>query len=71
MSETKRMQLYLPNELKRDLEKMADEVGLSQNNLAILALQSLVRNYDSKGTHIFVDLLSPTNRKKDDEGVDQ
>lgn len=69
MSETKRMQLYLPNELKVDLEKMADEVGLSQNNLAVLALQSLVRNYDSKGTHIFVDLLSPTNKNSGNEGA--
>lgn len=55
----KKMPVSMPEKLKDDLEKMSEEIGLSQNHLAVLALHSLVKNYESKGTFIFVDLLTP------------
>lgn len=58
----KKMPISMPEKLKDELERMADEVGLSQNHLAVLALHSLVKNYESKGTFIFVDLLNPEHR---------
>ncbi|APC50368.1 hypothetical protein BME96_18980 (plasmid) [Virgibacillus halodenitrificans] len=58
----KKMPLSMPEKLKGDLEKMSNEVGLSQNHLAVLALHSLVRNYEKKGTFIFADLLNPEHR---------
>lgn len=58
----KKMPISMPEKLKGDLEKMAEEIGLSQNHLAVLALHSLVKNYELKGTFIFVDLLNPEHR---------
>lgn len=55
----------MPEGLKEDLEKMADELGLSQNQLAVMALHSLVANYEQKGSFIFADLLNPEHRKND------
>lgn len=57
-----RLSVYLPISLKDELEEMAKEVGLKQNQLAVMALHSLVKNYEKRGSFIFVDLLSPTNK---------
>ena len=54
----------MPETLKERLEKMSDELGLSQNQLAVMALQSLVVNYEVKGSFIFADLLNPDHREK-------
>ena len=62
MSETKRMQLYLTEKLKKDLSDMSEDLGMTQNNLGILAIQSLVTNYKEKGTKIFVDLIDTKNK---------
>lgn len=64
MTETKRLQLYIPDDLKREVEEMAEKTGLSQNNLALLALYSLVANWQAKGSFIFADLLDPEHRNK-------
>ncbi|PGT83234.1 hypothetical protein [Bacillus sp. AFS040349] len=60
---TKRLQLYLPESVKSDLEDMAKETGLSQNQLAVLALQSLLANYKLNGTNIFAKLLDVGKEK--------
>ncbi len=54
----------MPENLKEQLEAMADEVGLSQNQLTVMALHSLVANYQAKGSFIFADLLNPEHRKE-------
>ncbi|PEQ96604.1 hypothetical protein CN481_00220 [Bacillus sp. AFS006103] len=57
-----RLSVYLPANLKVDLDKMGQEVGLKTNQLVVMALHSLVRNYDKKGSFIFVDLLNPSDK---------
>ncbi|MEH7070750.1 hypothetical protein V7034_21320 [Priestia megaterium] len=58
----KKMPVSLPESVKQDLEKMSAEVGLSQNQLLVMAAQSLLANYKKKGSFIFVDLLNPEHR---------
>ncbi|QSX24485.1 hypothetical protein [Priestia megaterium] len=60
----KKMPVSLPESVKEDLEKMSTEVGLSQNQLLVMAAQSLLANYETKGSFIFVDLLNPEHRNK-------
>lgn len=57
------MPVSMPESLKTDLEKMATELGLSQNQLVVMTLYSLVANYEEKGSFIFADLLNPEHRK--------
>lgn len=63
MTTKNRMQVYLPSELKEKLAGMAEELGLTQNQLAVMALHSLAANYKAKGSFIFVDLLNPETKK--------
>ncbi|WP_176586028.1 hypothetical protein [Priestia megaterium] len=58
----KKMPVSLPESVKQDLEKMSAEVGLSQNQLLVMAAQSLLANYKAKGSSIFADLLNPEHR---------
>jgi len=58
----KKMPVSLPESVKEDLEKMSAEVGLSQNQLLVMAAQSLLANYEAKGSFIFADLLNPEHR---------
>lgn len=58
----KKIPVSMPETLKKQLEKMSDELGLSQNQLTVMALHSLVANYESKGAFIFADLLNPEHR---------
>lgn len=58
----KKMPVSLPESVKQDLEKMSAEVGLSQNQLLVMAAQSLLANYKAKGSFIFADLLNPKHR---------
>lgn len=60
---TKRLPLVLPSDLKERLEKMSDETNLSQNQLAVMALYSLIANYQKSGSFIFVDLLDVSHRE--------
>ncbi len=59
---TVRLSAYLPANLKDELDKMGQEVGLKTNQLVVMALHSLVRNYERKGSFIFVDLLEPSDK---------
>lgn len=60
---TKRLPLVLPSNLKERLEKMSDETNLSQNQLAVMALYSLIANYHKSGSFIFADLLDVSHRE--------
>lgn len=53
----------LSKELTNDLEQMSDELNMSKNQLALMALHSLVANYKKRGSFIFVDLLNPEHKK--------
>jgi predicted HicB family RNase H-like nuclease len=59
---TERMGIYLTPSLKKDIKNMADETGYSVNQLTLMALNSLVANYEAKGMFIFVDLIVPQNK---------
>lgn len=58
----KKMTLTLPVDLKNKLETMSNETYMSQNQLALLAINSLIVNYQNKGSFIFVDLLSADDK---------
>lgn len=52
-----RLPLYVPSAIKSRLEVMSDETGISQNQLVVLAINSLVYNFDKNGAAIFANLL--------------
>jgi hypothetical protein len=62
--DSKRLPVTFPSTVKDLLEKMSTETGLSQGQLVVLATQSLLANYQSKGSFIFADLLNPEHRGK-------
>lgn len=53
----------IPDDLKKRLEAMCDETKLQQSQLVLMALHSLVSNYESKGSFIFADLLNSEHRE--------
>lgn len=53
----------LPPEKKMELERMADETGMTQTALVKLATISLLENYKAKGSFVFVDLLNPEHKE--------
>lgn len=61
---SKRKTVYFTDDLKAEVEQIAEETGLSANHLIVLATYSLVANYRAKGTFIFADLLNPEHRSK-------
>ncbi|MFZ2464774.1 MAG: hypothetical protein WAW77_14385 [Caldibacillus thermoamylovorans] len=58
-----RLPVIMGDDLREDLDHMADELNMSKNQLALLALYSLVANYKKRGSFIFVDLLNPEHKK--------
>lgn len=60
-----RLTVVMNEDLRDEMDRMADELGMSKNHLALLALNSLVANYEKSGSFIFVDLLNP--KHKEDE----
>jgi len=58
-----RMPITLTNHTKSELERMAEETGISQNQLVVMAVHSLLANYKAKGTFIFADLLNPDHKQ--------
>ena len=50
--------------MKKGLEEMANETGMSQATLVNLATISLLENYKTKGSFVFVDLLNPEHKNK-------
>lgn len=55
--EKKRMTVIIPEPLKDQLKSISEELGVSQSQLTVLAIQSLVANYESKGNQVFLDLI--------------
>lgn len=55
---TKRLSVYLPEKVKADLERMAEETGLSMTQLIVMATHGLLAGYEAKGGAIFADLIS-------------
>lgn len=60
--EKKSINVPFPTKTKEGLERMSKETGLSQIQLVLLATQSLIANYEQKGSFIFADLLNPEHR---------
>lgn len=54
--------VILPDALKKQLETMSQETGLTQSSLIRMAAHSLVANYEAKGSFIFADLLNPDHK---------
>ncbi|MBP1964066.1 class I SAM-dependent methyltransferase [Paenibacillus aceris] len=59
---TKRLSVYLPEKVKADLERMAEETGLSMTQLIVMATHGLLANYSAQGGAIFADLLAARQR---------
>ncbi|MBM7651776.1 hypothetical protein [Neobacillus cucumis] len=53
----------IPPDLKKRFEIMCEETKLQQSQLMLMALHSLLANYESKGSFIFVDLIAPEHRE--------
>lgn len=65
MSQSKKgLTINFMEPVKRDLEEMASETGMSQAQLINLATISMLENYKVKGSFIFVDLLNPEHKQK-------
>lgn len=60
----KKMTLTMPVDLKNKLETVSKETYMSQNQLVLLAINSLIANYQNKGSFIFVDLLSVDDKSQ-------
>lgn len=58
----KALPVKMPPDLKRQLEDMAKDVGITQNNLTVIALHSLVVNYEKQGQTIFKELILKSER---------
>jgi hypothetical protein len=43
---------------------MSKETNLQQSQLMLMALHSLIANYETKGSFIFADLINPEHREK-------
>ncbi|MFE6074712.1 hypothetical protein ACFVQB_09575 [Paenibacillus sp. NPDC057886] len=52
-----RLTVYLPEKAREELLNIANNTGLSQSHLVVLATHSLIANYKTKGNTIFSDLL--------------
>lgn len=56
--------INFPEDLKERLEVMSVETNLTVTTLINLAAQSLIANYEMKGSFIFADLLNPEHKEK-------
>jgi hypothetical protein len=62
MSKPAKVIVNVPDDLKAGLERMSEETMIPQTTLVNMAIQSLVANYEVKGSFIFADLLNPDHR---------
>lgn len=60
----KTMIVNIPTDAKAKLEKMSEETGLSQTQIVVMAIHSVLANYEIKGSFIFADLLNPEHKQK-------
>lgn len=61
-SRDKRVQVVCPAELKNDIEKINQDLGYSQAQLGLIAIQSFVSSYEKSGVSMLSDVLSPEYR---------
>lgn len=59
-----RQSIELPETVKEGLDKMATAFGMTQNALINLAVTTMVVKYETEGTRIFFDLISPPRKNK-------
>ncbi|MEK3881013.1 ribbon-helix-helix domain-containing protein [Paenibacillus sp. FSL M7-0420] len=52
-----RLTVYFPPSTKEDLKDMAEQTGLSQTQLVVIATHSLIENYKMEGNAIFKNLI--------------
>lgn len=64
----KRVQVVCPAELKNHIESINRDLGYSQTQLGLLAIQSFISSYEKSGISMLSDVLSPEYRvvKKQD-----
>ncbi|MFG1735333.1 CopG family transcriptional regulator [Paenibacillus sp. 843] len=62
-----RLTVYLPDLAKSELEQMANQTGLSQSQLVVMATLGLLANYKARGNGIFTELLKMEPKKE--EGI--
>lgn len=55
--EGKGMSIRFSKDLKKSLEEMSEDLGISQNKIVILATQALVANYEDNDIKIFKNLI--------------
>lgn len=60
---TNRICFSPPDDLKKRFNTMSEETNMTQAQLMLLAMYSLVANYEVKGSFIFADLLNPEHRE--------
>lgn len=58
-----RQTIDLPDDIKRDLNEMSKELGMTQSALMVLAINTLVARYREDGMKIFFDLLTPKKKE--------
>ena len=63
-SRDKRVQVVCPADLKYDIEKINKELGYSQAQLGLIAIQSFISSYEKSGVSMLSDVLSPEYRVK-------
>ncbi|MFT9488362.1 MAG: hypothetical protein ACH0QD_13525 [Tepidibacillus sp.] len=54
----KKTSIYLPKSLKADLDTMSVETGIPKTQIGLIALHSLIANYEVKNNSIFAELLN-------------
>lgn len=60
-----RLTVYLPETARIDLLRIAEDTGLSQSQLVVLATHSLIANHKAKGNAIFSELLGIAKNKNE------
>lgn len=58
----KRVQVVCPAALKNDIEMINKDLGYSQTQLGLLAIQSFISSYEKTGVSMLSDVLSPEYR---------
>lgn len=59
-----RQSIELAETVKEGLDKMATDLGMTQNALINLAVTTMVVKYEAEGMRIFFDLISQPRKSK-------
>lgn len=58
----KRIQIICPDELKKEIERINEELGFSKTHLGFIAIQTFIASYKKSGTNMFSEILCPMYR---------